>query len=188
MYDEAIRNLLKKIPVLPKKIVVSYLMNVYGLTANLAAQAIHHACRSRACYDKNDGTIAFVPYLQNDSSYKNKAAALRVAMEFLPDSKDFIVGTIPWLIAFIRNQYLVQICYIGREMELATSTMIAQNPVPADEREHIKRIAIIEDPTRAEYVKGAGFAYLCTVDDNFNLKIVAKASSEEAAWSNVPEK
>lgn len=55
------------------------------------------------------------------------------------------------------------------------------------ERNAIKRIVIVEEGCDIAKIKNAGFAYFCTVDSNFALKIIAKNDDEEAAWSDVPE-
>jgi len=65
--------------------------------------------------------------------------------------------------------------------------MIAEKAVPKDERTSIKRIAIVENGSDISKVKNAGFAYFCTVDTDFSLKIVAKNSDLESAWADVPE-
>ena len=186
MYNEVIKKLLHKIEVLPENIVVMYLMKAYGLSENMARQAIYAACRSRACYKKGD-CIARLPYIETDSTLRKKAAAFRLVIEFLPDSQDFNVGYSPWLVSFLRGNNLVQVCYIERNMELISSMMIAEKAVPQEERASIKRIAIVEEGCDITKIKNAGFAYFCTVDANFSLRIIAKNSDIESAWADVPE-
>lgn len=187
VYNEVIKQLLKKIEILPRNLVVMYLMKMYKISNNMAVQAVYAACRARVCYAKGDN-IARAPYVEMDSSLMKKAYAFRLVIEFLPDSQDFDVGFAPWLITFLRNGNLVQVCYIEHHMELATSMMIAGRPVPESEREFIKRIAIVEDTCDIEKIKHAGFSYFCTVGSDFSLKIVSKINNLDAAWEDVPEK
>ena len=77
MYNEVIKKLLKKIEVLPKKVVILYLMKVYGLSENMANQALFAACRCRACFDKGD-YVARMPYLDMDSAMMKRAKAFHV--------------------------------------------------------------------------------------------------------------
>lgn len=187
MYNEVIKKLLHKIEILPENLVVMYLMKAFGLSENMARQAVYAACRSRTCYKKGE-CLARLPYIETDSTLLKKAAAFRLVIEFLPDSQDFNVGYSPWLVSFLRGGNLVQVCYIERNMELVSSMMIAEKSVPKDERELIKRIAIIENGCDIAKIKNAGFAYFCTVDDDFSLKIIAKMPDIESAWADVSEK
>lgn len=185
MYNEVIKDLLRKIEILPETLIVMYLMKMFGLSENMAHQAVFSACRSRACYKKGDN-IARVPYVEEDSQLRKKAKAFRVLIEFLPESKDFICE-FPWLLAFTKDNKFVQICYIEHNMELVSSMMIAEKPIPKDERSAIKRIAIVENECNLSKIKAAGFAYFCTVSDDYVLNIVAKCDAAEA-WADVPEK
>ena len=187
MYTEVIKQLLKKIEILPRDLVVMYLMKMYNISNNMATQAVYAACRARACYAKGDN-IARAPYVEMDSTLLKKAYAFRVVIEFLPDSQDFNVGFAPWLITFLRNGNLVQVCYIEHNMELVTSMMIAGRPMPKSEREYVKRIAIIDSGCDIEKMKRAGISYYCIVKPDFSLKIVSKISNVDTAWADVPEK
>lgn len=186
MYNEVIKSLLRKIEILPEILIVMYLMKMFGLSENMAHQAVFSACRSRSCYKKGDN-VARVPYVEEDSQLRKKAKAFRVLIEFLPESKDFICEFSPWLLAFTKDNKFVQICYIERNMELVSSMMIAERPIPRDERSAIKRVAIVESECDLSKIKAAGFAYFCTVDENFALKIIAKCDAAEA-WADVSEK
>ena len=163
MYNEVIKKLLHKIEILPENLVVMYLMKAYGLSENMARQAVYSACRNRTCYKKGD-YLARLPYIETDSSLMKKAAAFRLVIEFLPDSQDFNVGYSPWLVSFLRGNNLVQVCYIERNMELVSSMMIAEKAVPKDERASIKRIAIIENGSDIAKVKSAGFLVRIKID------------------------
>lgn len=187
MYNEVIKNLLRKIEVLPEALVVMYLMKAYGLTENMARQAVFAACRNRVCFKKGDD-LARYPYLDSDSTLRKKAMAFRLVIEFLPDSQDFNINFSPWLISFLRGNNLVQICFIERDMEYVMSRMIADKPIPAEERNFIKRIAILENGCDVDKVRKAGFAYFCHVDAGYGLKIIRKNNDVQDAWSDVPEK
>lgn len=186
MYNDVIKKLLKKIEVLPKKVIIMYLMKVCGLSENMANQALFAACRSRACFDKGD-YVARMPYLEMDSAMMKKAKAFRVLIEFLPSSKEFICAQYPWTLAFTCQNSLVQIGYIERNMETVSSSLIAGIAVPESERANIKRIIIVEEGCNLSKMKRAGFSFFCTVDDSFELKILGKCKEDEM-WDDVPEK
>lgn len=186
MYNEVIKKLLKKIELLPETLIVMYLMKMFGLSENMARQAVYSACRNRACYKKGEN-IARTPFIEEDSSLRKKAKAFRVLLEFLPDSQEFVCENSPWLLAFVKGDKFVQVCFIERNLELVTSMMIAEKPIPKDERHSLKRIAIVEEGCDLKRIKAAGFAYFCTVNELFQLKIIAKCDEKEA-WADVPEK
>lgn len=188
MYNDVIKKLLHKIEILPETLVIMYLEKAYGLSENMARQAIFAACKSRICYKVGD-CIQRLPYLESNSELRKKALAFRLVIEFLPDSEDFSVGYSPWLVSFLRSNHLVQVCIIERNMELVSSRMIADKPVPADERECFKRIAILEPGCDIRKIKKAGFAYFCEVNgQNYDLHILAKNADVKDAWADVPEK
>lgn len=186
MYNEVIKKLLRKIEILPETVIVIYLITVFNLSENQARQAIYAACRNRACYKKGDN-IARTPFIEMDSNLMKKAKALRVSLEFLPDSQEFICAAHPWILAFTKGDKLVQVCYIEHNMELISSMVIAEKPTPASERDSIKRIAIVEENCDLSKIKAGGFAYYCTVNDNFKLTIIAKCDPAKA-WDDVSEK
>ena len=109
MYNEVIKKLLHKIEILPENLVVMYLMKAFGLSENMARQAVKPHDWSRTCYKKGE-YLARLPYIETDSSLTKKAAAFRLVIEFLPDSQDFTVGYSPWLVSFLRGNNLVQVC------------------------------------------------------------------------------
>lgn len=188
MFNETIKKLMEKMGMLPEALVVMYLKKMFGISDKLAHQAVFSACRSRICYKKGDYLVR-VPQMEVDSLVRKKAKAFRLVVEFLPDSQDFSVGYSPWLMYFIRSNNLVQVCYIEKGMEMVSSRLIADKPIPAEERSGIKRIAILEPGCDINRIRKAGFSYFCVVsDDDFDLKIVEKVDEEAEAWADVPEK
>lgn len=187
MYDEVIKKLLKKLDIIPEPLLVLYLMKVYKLSENMAHQSVYAACRNRTCYRVNGDNIARMSFIEMNSNYMKLAKAFRVLLEFMPSTQNFVVASYPWLLAFSNGKNFVQICYIERDMELVSSMVIAEKPVPKEDRASMKRIAIIDAGCEVSKVKAAGFAYFCTVSDNYQLNIVAKADPMKA-WNDVPEK
>ena len=187
MYDEVIKKLLKKLDMLPEPLLALYLMKVYKLSENMAHQAVYSACRNRSCYKLNGNYIARSGFLEPDSNTAKLAKAFRVLLEFMPETQHFVVASYPWLLAFSNGKNFVQIGYIERDMELVSSMVIAEKPVPMEDRRSTKRIAIMDVGCDVSKMKAAGFSYFCTVSDDFSLKVVAKADPE-GAWDDVPEK
>lgn len=184
-YDKIIKDILAKIEGLPVVLVMAYLKNAHNLTANTAQQAIYAATRNRICY-KKDEWIVRTPYVEIDSALKNKAKAFRLVLEFLPDSMNFICSQYPWLLSFTKEQFIVQVCKIAKDMELTTSMMIAQIPVPQEDRQYIKRIAILDDGCDITKIRAVGFSNYCTIDDQYFLKVVNNITPDEA-WSDMNE-
>lgn len=187
MYDEVIKKLLKKLDIIPEPLLALYLMKVYKLSENMAHQAVYAACRNRTCYKVNGNNVARTSFIEMNSNYMKVAKAFRVLLEFMPGTQNFVVAAYPWLLAFSNGKNFVQICFIERDMELVSSMVIAEKPVSQEDRPSIKRIAIMDTGCDVSKMKAAGFAYFCTVSDNFELRIIAK-SDPEKAWNDVPEK
>ena len=186
MYNEAIKKLIRKMEILPEVLVQMYLMKKYNLSENMAYQATHAACRARCTY-KIGTCLAATPYITMDSAHMKRAKAFRVYLEFIQKSDGFTVPGYPWTLAFNSGVNYVQVCCIERDMELVSSKVIADKPVPAEDRQTIKRIAIVDPGCAIQRIKAAGFTYFCTVSDSFQLKIVSKCNPE-TAWNDVPEK
>ncbi len=189
MYNEVIKELLRKLQIVPEDLLVLYLRTMFPdvMTENLARQQIYSACRSRIAFKKGN-YIAISRFVEPDSSADKLAKAFRIAIHFLPESRTFVKASSPWLLSFPKGSNLIQVCYIENGMEFVTSKMIAEKPVPLSDREEIKRIAIIENVANLEKIKAAGFVNFCTVENDFvTFKIAAKCAPEEA-WADVPEK
>lgn len=186
MYNEAIKKLIRKLEILPEVLVQMYLRKKFNLSENMAAQAAHSACRARCAY-KVGNCLAAAPYIKMDSAHMKRAKAFRVYLEFIQKSDGFTIPGYPWVLVFNSGVNYVQVCCIDRDMELVSSKVIADKPVPMEDRKTIKRIAIMDPSCSIDRIKAAGFSHFCTVSDNMELKIVAKRSAEEA-WNDVPEK
>ena len=186
VYNDIIKKLLKRIEVLPKKVVILYLMKAYNLSANMANQAIYAACRAKACFEINDGDyIARLPYIKAERNTIQRAKAFRVALEFLPDSQEFVCAQHPWLLAFVSSGSLVQVGYIERDMEVAESSLIASIHVPVEDRATTKRIIIAEEGCRLDKMKRAGISFICCVNDAFDIEILEKRYGDDV-WNDVP--
>ena len=185
MYNEVIKKLLRKYEIIPEDLVVMYLMKAYGLSRNMAEQAVFAACRSRAAYKRGDYLMR-VPYLDANSTTQKKSLAFRIVIEFLPESDDFETGYSPWLASFIKDGNLIQVCYIERGMELLTSMMVGEKPVPVEDRSSIKRLLIVEPGCDLSKIKKAGFSHICTIDGSYNIAILAHFDDVEEAWRDVP--
>lgn len=185
MYNEVIKQLLKKLDIIPERLLAMYLMKKYNLTENMAHQAIHAACRNRSAYRVGD-CVARAPFIEYTSAEKKRAKAFRVFLEFLSQAESFRIADYPFILSFATGKNYVQVCYIERGAELSGSMVISNIPVPSIERPTIKRIAILEDGCNIAMIKSAGISHFCNVSDEFSLKIIKK-TDPKTAWNDVPE-
>ena len=91
-----------------------------------------------------------------------------IVADMLPDSFNFIVTGFPWKLQFISNSKLYQICHVSTVEEIPFSILL--NSLPeisnADYKNHIRRIAIIDDPSHAYLIPKIGFTAICIYDPN----------------------
>ena len=85
---------------------------------------------------------------------------------------------------------LLQISYIPRGSEIATSRMLASVPVPLEVRKVIQRVAIVEPGYREDYIAKAGYVMFVRFGRDsytFNRDDI-KYTDKESRWDDVPEK
>lgn len=188
MYNDIIRQLLEKIEILPEALLIRYLVRAFpSITPMFAKKAIHSACRSRVGFRKGE-FICRTPYLEVDSNVMKKIKAFAVMLDIVKGKCDFVCSQYPWILGFTHNKYYIQICAIEHNMELVRSKLIADKPVTLQERDVVRRIAIVDAGCDISKIKAAGFFYFCTVDDDYRVTIIAKNIDKEGAWKDVPEK
>lgn len=122
--------------------------------------------------------INFGPQIKKE---KKLIDCLTVVSKMIPYSKDFFIpNKFPWQVCFTvpdefietdeegetTNSVLYQVCYISHAGVMSFREMLLQNfDIYDDEsKEHIKRIAVLEDPEDAKLVPYVGFTKLVVVD------------------------
>ncbi len=89
-----------------------------------------------------------------------------IIADLMPDSLNFIVTEFPWKLQFILDSRLYQVCRISTIEEIPFSVLINSLPEfsDADYKNHIRRIAIIDDPSQAYLIPRIGFHAICVYD------------------------
>lgn len=190
IHNTDIRELLDSIPVIPNTLMEEYLTRRYEITPNKAREIIYNACRKGsnrrpACYATNDG-LAKADYITMTSLYRKRCRALRVACEFLPESRRFsIPATSPWLLSFCFDSSVYYVCEFEKGKELITADMIRNAGIREDMMSVTSRIAILRPGAKRELLDGCGIRFFCAVDDDYNLDVTEQVPDEEV-WDGVP--
>ena len=116
-----------------------------------------------------------------------------LAVDMLPDSKDFIVGCTPWVICFDTSanketvSRLYQITKIAADKELTRCEILRSLPKIEDNdlKKVITRIALIEDERHAWKIPHIGFSFICVLDPNSDrgYRIVEKRTGKDV-WGD----
>ena len=121
--------------------------------------------------------------------------ALWLVADMLPDSKDFIIASQPWAVAFVteetreRPSCLYEITYIARGYEYNRCEMLKE--LPKIRSNHVKnglrRICILDDEGYAFRVPYVGFSHIVVIDHerNSHYRVVETRNAEER-WKDDP--
>lgn len=136
----------------------------------------------------------------NDSYDEDLLECMTIVADMMPDSRYFIVTGYPWMIQFIVNargnpdeegyrpSRLFQICKIENANEIPFSVLLNSLPEfsDAEYKEHIRRIAIIDNANQSYLVPKLGFTAICTYDpDNIETEyMIVETRSQDVAWED----
>lgn len=123
------------------------------------------------------------------ASDKAMIECMPIVADMMPDSFDFIVSEFPWKLQFISHETrrLYQVCRISNIEEIPFSILLnsLSELSDADYKNHIRRIAIVDDATRAYLIPKIGFHAICIYAPNDfrkEYKIVQKRN--ENVWDD----
>lgn len=185
MYNEVIKTIIRTMQILPRKLLIMYLMKKCHISESVASNAVHAAWRNRDVWLLDGDFIGIKRRMEFDSEAKKRAKAFRVYLEFIDSSNGLTISGFPWAISFNSGSNFVQVGVIDRDMELATSMTIKEKPVAKEDRAYIRRIAILEAGCNITKIKKVGFIYFCSVSDDYTLKIIQR-SDENTMWDDMP--
>ena len=121
--------------------------------------------------------------------------ALWLVADMLPDSKDFIIASQPWAVAFVteekkkRPSCLYEITYIAKGYEYNRCEMLKE--LPKIKSNHVKdglrRICILDDEGYAFRVPYIGFSYIVVIDHSRenHYRVIEKRGAVER-WKDDP--
>lgn len=185
MYSEVIKTIMSQMHILPRKLLIMYLVKKCNISESVASNAVHAAWRNRDVWLLDGDLIALKKFIEFDSEAKKRAKAFRVYLEFIKDSNGLTISSYPWSLTFNAGVKFVQVCNVDRDMELTTSMSIKELPVEKEDREYIRRIAILEPGCAIQKIKKVGFIYYCSVSDDYTLKIIQRCD-EATMWDDIP--
>jgi len=184
MYNEVIKKIVKKMKVIPSKLLVKYLMDICNLSEDVAMQSIYIATRSHVCYQLGDKVFSS-KNAKWDNDTKKRAKAFRIFMAIVKEYVEFEIATYPWLLEFAKDKIFIQIGYIEKGMEHESAEIYSQQYVPLIHRPKTKRIAIIESGCDLKALQKLGFVYFCEVNDEYDFNIIEKVKDKEVEWGRI---
>ena len=147
--------------------------------------------------DKVDYTSSFrlsdTSFLEYGEYDRDIADCMVVVADMHPDSRDFVIGHMPWLVQFVTPYHedspsrLYQITKIKSGEELAYGTLMSQLPVMEDEDvlDAIYRIAVLENPESAYLVPKLGFIHIVQINENEpSGYTIIESRSPEYRWKD----
>lgn len=207
--NQEINRMVTRFHAVHRSVMLLYLSRYYNMSMNMAANALHKAEVAHYCYTKDD-FVCESDQTTIDSTIHQMSRAIRVALEFMGleeytffdrrvlNSTDCTallhVLMPPSEEALQKNAAattkLLQISYIPRGSEIATSRMLASMPVPLEVQKVIQRVAIVETGYREEFIAKAGYMMFVRFGRNsytFNSDDV-HYTEKEGRWDDVKKK
>ena len=191
VHNEDIRDLLSSIPIIPDNLMIQYLMRRFNMSENRARETIYQACRQYrhmkpVCYSLK-GSITRSENVTMNSNLLSLCKALRVACEYLPGSRQFVVSKVfPWILTFYDNGYVYHVCEFNRGEELLKAEVIRSAGIAREMLPVTTRICILGPGTNQNLIQACGMRYFCTVDTNTWDLDVLSAVPDEEVWKGMP--
>lgn len=186
MYFAQIAGILKKIDATRVDVLQKYLISLLDISEVAARQAVYASFRNRTCYESEDQQYALrIKGIEVDQLTQNRNLALLFILRYMPESNVFTTAEPPWTLVFTMSGVLVQIAVIEPDTEVANSLYICSQPIPFEEREHIRRVAIVKRPASAGLLKLAGFTHIVLANPDWEMELIKKVPFEQA-WEDVP--
>jgi hypothetical protein len=121
-----------------------------------------------------------------NSNLLSLCKALRVACEYLPGSRQFVVSKVfPWIITFYDNGFVYHVCEFKAGEELLKADVIHSAGIPREMMPVTTRICILDNGANANLIKGCGIRYFCTVDTTTWDLDVLSAVPDEEVWKGM---
>lgn len=123
------------------------------------------------------------------ASDKAMIECMPIIADMMPESLDFLVTEFPWKLQFISRETkrLYQVCRISNIEEIPISILLNSLPElsDADYKNHIRRIAIIDDKSHAYLIPKIGFSVICTyAPNNIQKEFEIVQKREKNAWDD----
>jgi hypothetical protein len=117
---------------------------------------------------------------------------LWVAIDMLPESEEFVIGTDPWSIIFTAEgdddepSCLYEIVKINEVSENVTMELLRNLPKISDKsmQETTYRIAVMDNGDHAWKVPYVGFSHICVLDDNTDTGYSVVESRSKDRWKD----
>lgn len=206
--EKAIARVVRQFHAVHKIVMAMYVSRLFNISRDMAENTIHKAMLAHQCVEKGD-YICESQFIDPDSSHMQMSRAIRVALEFMKlGEEDFFERRVlpsvdcrallyvmqpPTAEAKEKNAaastQLIEISYIMRGSEVASSVLESKFPVPSHLRNSIRRIAIVEPGFRQDYIVKAGYAMFIRFGKGMFTFVTTDVftTAPETRWDDVPE-
>lgn len=207
--NQEISRMVTRFHAIHRSVLLLYISRFCNISMDMANNTLHHALAAHYCYEMGD-YICESDLVKTDSYAKQMSRAIRVAMEFMAleeytfferrvltasDCTALLYVLLPPSEEAMKKNaaaatQLLQISYIPRGSEIATSRMLASVPISKEVRNVTRRVAIVETGFRQEYIAKAGYMMFIRFGKDkftFNSDDVFY-TDKETRWDDVAEK
>ena len=169
--NQEISRMVTRFHAIHRSVLLLYISRFCNISMDMANNTLHHALAAHYCYEMGD-YICESDLIKTDSYAKQMSRAIRVAIEFMAleeytfferrvltasDCTALLYVLLPPSEEALKKNaaaatQLLQISYIPRGSEIATSRMLASVPISKEVRIVTRRVAIVETGFRQEYI------------------------------------
>lgn len=188
--QEAIQEMFRElITVVPITTAILYLRKLFpGMTEETAINALNRAIFDLQCnYDKETGLISMykgpsVSKLRMEA----KTKTFRIAVELMDAQQEIMQTAFPFEYHVINGNKLYEISYIYNGQETPVSLAVQSRYIEPDNRNSVRRIAVVDYGVDTSYIKRVGFSKIVRVTPSNDIEIVEKIPQTEA-WLDLDE-
>ena len=173
----------------PRNTAIRYLQKVYPkMTTNEIAIALNRTVLDLQCnYDEKRDYLTMYkgPQITPDQE-RCCANAFRVAVEMMDSTQQIMYAGFPFYYYVINRGRAYAVCYIPTGSETSVSRVVAERKVLEDDRDTIRRIAVVDYGVQLDYIRRVGFSKIARVNDDNEVEIL-KSISQDEAWADVED-
>lgn len=188
--QEAIQDMFHDlITIVPLSTAVMYLRKLYPeMSEEAAINALNRAIFDLQCnYDKESGLISMykgpsVSELRKEATQKT----FRVAVELMDSEQQIMHTSFPFEYHVVNKNKLYEIAYLYNGQETPVSLAVGSRYVEEEDRDSVRRIAVVDYGVDPSYIKRVGFSKIVRVTPSNDIEII-KAIPQTEAWLDMNE-
>lgn len=179
----------------PRDTAVRYLKKSYpNMSIEAVNMALNRSIFDMQCnFDKDTDMLSMYKGPALSSARLNAMnKAFRVAIELMDDTQKITSNSqmmrrgYPFEYLVITGNKVYEIAFIANGQETASSILIGERYVEPEERQYVRRIAVVDYGCDIEYIKRVGFSKIARVTAENEVEVIESIDQEEA-WEDMDE-